>query len=219
MKLVDARQIAALVPMARLLESLGFVVNERTRRAPCLLHSGSNPTAFAWREDGRWHCFSCGMGGDRIALVRAVRRCSFREAIEYLAALAGVEHSPQNIPRAEIERARLALQSLRRDAETLVVLEHVSWRMVQDEVLRLEAICRNTGRRLEALHRGEPERWSGETEYAWHALVMVCQQMPRAAAAYNVASFAPHRDRLAFAVDSKERERLIEEALERGICG
>ena len=70
----NMRQIADLVPMVLLLETLGFVVNERTRRAPCLLHSGSNPTAFAWREDGRWHCFSCDMGGDRIALVREVRR-------------------------------------------------------------------------------------------------------------------------------------------------
>ena len=83
-EVTETRQIAALVAMPRLLAELGFAVNERTRRAPCLLHSGSNPTAFAWREDGRWHCFSCGEGGDRIALVRAARRCSFREAVEFL---------------------------------------------------------------------------------------------------------------------------------------
>jgi hypothetical protein len=59
------REIATLVSVPELLRNLGFEVNERARRARCLLHSGSNPTAFAWREDGRWHCFVCGKGGDR----------------------------------------------------------------------------------------------------------------------------------------------------------
>lgn len=34
----NVREIAALVPMARLLETLGFEANERTRRCTCILH-------------------------------------------------------------------------------------------------------------------------------------------------------------------------------------
>src|SRR5712691_2912375 len=93
----DAREIAVLVPTAQLLAALGFDVNERTRRCACILHGGANPTAFSWREDGRWHCFSCGRGGDRIALVRAVCGCSFREAVTFLAQLAGVEYRVQKL--------------------------------------------------------------------------------------------------------------------------
>jgi hypothetical protein len=50
--------ISALVAMPHLLAALGFAVNERTRRCACLLHGGRNPSAFSWRYDGRWCCFS-----------------------------------------------------------------------------------------------------------------------------------------------------------------
>ena len=216
MSLTDAREVAALVPMVRLLESFGFVVNERTRRAPCLLHSGSNPAAFAWREDGRWHCFGCGRGGDRITLVREARRCSFREAVEFLAILAGVEYKPGILSHETIERQKRLRERETAEADSLLAQEFAAWRTAQDVVLQLEAIRRNAGRRLDVLRRGEPERWSGETEYAWEALATVYWQMPRAASAYNVISFAPATDRFAFAIDAEAREKLINEALECG---
>src|SRR5579872_2375840 len=100
-----AREIAALVAMPRLLTALGFAVGERTHRCSCILHGGSNPTAFAWTDAGLWKCHSCGAGGDKIALVRAVRQCRFREAVEVLAALAGVEYL--NAPLAPEAQARL----------------------------------------------------------------------------------------------------------------
>ena len=212
----DERQIAASVPMNRLLESLGFVVNERTKRSPCLLHSGSNPTAFSWTESGLFRCHSCGRGGDRIALVREVKQCSFREAVAYLAALAGVEYRSDGLSRAEVEEAQRKRQSLRNDAETLLSVEHLTWRKAQDVVLQLEVIRRCAGRRLNALNSGAGERWPGEGEFAWEALAEVYRQMPRAVAAYNVISFAPHKDRLTFALDAQARDRLTEEASERG---
>jgi hypothetical protein len=62
--LADPRQIAALVPMRRLLDSLGFTVNERTRRCACLVPGGANSSAFSWSEEGLWKRFSGGAGGD-----------------------------------------------------------------------------------------------------------------------------------------------------------
>jgi phage/plasmid primase-like uncharacterized protein len=130
------REIATLVSVPELLRNLGFEVNERARRARCLLHSGSNPTAFAWREDGRWHCFVCGKGGDRIALVIAVRQCSFRDAVAYLAQLAGVEFRARSVSRREIEHR----QQRRERAE------RAAWR-IADEIGRLR------GYYTDALHR------------------------------------------------------------------
>lgn len=124
--------------MTLLLETLGFAVDERTRRAPCRLHCGSNPTAFSWREDGCWHCHSCGEGGDRISLVRSARRCSFRESVEFLAGLAGVDFRSRRVSRQEIAQA----QRLRHRAES------AAWR-IADEIGRLRRYY------TDGLHRAE----------------------------------------------------------------
>ena len=215
-RLADAREIAGVIPMPSLLSALGFAANERTRRASCIIqshaHTGSNPTSFSWRDDGRWFCFSRNEGGDRITLVLAVKQCSFREALVYLAGIAGVPLEQNQQSEVETKDAQRERQSLRRDAETLLEIERASWLEAQDVVLQLEAIRRNAGRRLD----GGIERWPGETELAWQALAEVYRQMPRAAAAYNVISFASRKDRLAFAVDPQARERLINDALEDG---
>ena len=80
-------------------------------------------------------------------------------------------------------------------------------------MLQLEAIRRNAGKRLQAIHRGEQERWTGETDLAWEALAEVYRQLPRAVAAYNAISFAPAEDRFAFAIDAETRRTLVDEAL------
>jgi len=96
--------VAELVPMSELLGALGFTVSTRTRRCPCILHGGSNPSAFSWRDDGRWYCHSCGAGGDRIALVRGVRQCGFHDAVRLLAELASAEQRAQRILCADVAR-------------------------------------------------------------------------------------------------------------------
>jgi hypothetical protein len=134
----DARKVAALVPPPLLLSALGFQVSERTRRCACILHGGSNRTAFSWHGDGRWHCFSCGAGGDRIALVMQVRKCSFREAIEFMATLAGVEFRAQRVSRREI------VQTYQRRERA----ERAAWR-IADATGRLRRYY------ADALHRAE----------------------------------------------------------------
>jgi hypothetical protein len=56
-----AREIAAHVPIPRLLATLGFAVNERTKRCACLMRSGLNRTAFAWTDSGLCKGYSCGV--------------------------------------------------------------------------------------------------------------------------------------------------------------
>jgi hypothetical protein len=213
---VTAREIAMLVAMPRLLAALGFEVNERTRRAPCPLHSGSNPSAFSWREDGRWRCFSCERGGDRIALVQLSMQCGFRAAVEFLAALADVEFRPGSLSREALQYQKQTREREEAEAAALVALEFTAWREARDVVLRLEALRRNVTNRLEELQAGKTERWIGEADSAWDELAEVSRQLPRAAAAICVISFGPARARFGFALDRTVREQLTDEALERG---
>jgi hypothetical protein len=162
--LADAREVAALVGMPELLRALGFDVNARTRRCPCVLHGGENPSAFSWREDGLWRCHSCGAGGDRIALVRAVRECGFREAVRFLAGLAGVEYRGRRVSREEVaqiyaqrERARVAAWAVR-DAVVLLVGRHAR------ALCLVERLQRTVGERLEIQGEGE------QSEALWEIL-------------------------------------------------
>jgi phage/plasmid primase-like uncharacterized protein len=214
--LLNARDVVARVSMPEVLRALNIVCNARTRRAPCVIHSGSNSSAFVWRDSGLWHCHSCGRGGDKIALVREVRQCSFREAVEFLAALAGVEYRHGLVSRGTLERQNRHRERETAEADSLLAREFVAWCEARDLVLQLEAIRRNAGKRLQAMHRGAQERWAGEMDLAWEALAEVYRQLPRAAAAYNVISFAAAEDRFAFAMDTEARGKLLEEALDRG---
>jgi hypothetical protein len=208
--------VAGLVEMPVLLRALGFDLNQRTRRAPCILHTGSNPTAFSWTDDGRWHCFSCERGGDKIALVRAVRSCSFPEAVDFLASLAGVEYSPSPVSAHEFERARVARVQARRNARTLVDAEFSVWRDARDNLLSLVALRRNAGARLLAIAGGATPRFPGEAEIAWEVLKIVADGMARADTAYCLVSFAAPIERYAFILHPERREEMIEAALERG---
>jgi CHC2 zinc finger len=200
----DPRQIAGLVPMARLLEALGFAVNERARRAPCRLHSGSNPTAFSWREDGRWHCHSCGAGGDRIALVRTTHGCSFREAVEFLAALAGVKFRPTRLSQREIA------QGLRRREQT----EQAAWQ-IADETARLRRYYTDALHRAERLQErigNEILRSSSEAtrETAWGRLARIVPAHTFYFAAWNFVWDAKPDTIVRFVLaPSAERRRFI----------
>jgi len=150
--------------MGHLLEFVGFEVNERMRRCACILHGGSNPTAFSWTEGGLWRCHSCGQGGDRITLVRTIKHCSFSEAICFLAELAGVEYRREVRSNTAVEQAKHDWQSLRSDAELLISAYKKAWREAQNTILQLERIRRSAGNRLDAIHRGAKERWLCEAE-------------------------------------------------------
>jgi hypothetical protein len=72
-----------------LLLSLGFEkVNETIQRASCLLHAGSNGSSFSWNENS-FFCFACNNKGDKIDLIRQVKHCTFKDAVNYLSTLTG----------------------------------------------------------------------------------------------------------------------------------
>jgi len=213
----DARQIAALVPMVVLLAALGFTVNPHTRRCACILHGGNNPTALSWTVDsGLWRCHSCGAGGDRIALVRAVRQCSFREAVEFLAGIVGVEYHAGKLSRTEFERARQQREAELATARLLVDAEQTVLQETRETVWALNDLRRNVSRRLNELENGKPERWPGETDWAWEVLRFVYGAIARVDTAYCIAALSAPIERAAFALHPEQREAMIQAALEHG---
>jgi hypothetical protein len=158
---LSAQEVASLVSMPALLAHLGIVVNERTRRSQCILCGARNSTTFSWREDGRWHCFRCGAGGDKIALVRGVLKCGFREAMQVLSELGGVADPD------DVERRGPNLQENRRRLQLDAEIEHFEcWR--QTHIRRLTSIYRSLSSRAALAHR-ILLRYPDE-ELAWRAL-------------------------------------------------
>jgi CHC2 zinc finger len=201
------RDIAVLVSMSQLLHALGFEANERTRRCACILHGGSNRSAFSWTETGLWKCHSCGAGGDRIALVRAVRGCTFAEAVGFLAKLADIEVEQSKSSRADNERMQRERQAEERLARLLANAE---------QGLLLELIAE-----LDSLHRLRrvASEWlaSGrKPELCWDALRFVADTLPRTDTAYCIAAFAAGVERAKFALHQVLRPAMIDAALERG---
>jgi len=83
------QQLKDEVDGEQLLETLGAVNIKKTGRrfiTYCLSpdHKDRNPS-FAYREDRHtFRCYSCGVSGDCIELVKLVKGCTFREALNFL---------------------------------------------------------------------------------------------------------------------------------------
>ena len=80
-----------------LLESLGFIITRETTkelRSTCIIHGGDNKSAFRFNKERRsWVCFThkCNeiFGNDIIALIKAINKVNFEEAVAYLKQLVG----------------------------------------------------------------------------------------------------------------------------------
>lgn len=212
------REIAALVPMPELLAALGIPVHTRTHRAPCMLHGGSNPTAFSWRDDGRWHCFSCDSGGDRIDLVRAARECSFPEALGFLAEMAGVKlnRGTSGQRRYELDAERLERDRVQAAADRLRDAELQLELACCARLRRAELIRGYAEGRLKAIHNGTAERFPGEADIYWQLLAMAHDRIRMLTAAYTVIGFADHKTRKRFVLRPRDREQMISAALNEG---
>lgn len=96
-----------------LLESLGFKITRETTkelRGPCIIHGGDNTTAFRFNKEKKsWLCFShkChdSYGSDIISLIRAVLKCDFLKAVDYLRGMTG-EVSNESYYRLKTKQER-----------------------------------------------------------------------------------------------------------------
>lgn len=90
--------IKQLVDPMLVISSLGIPIVRQQgshARGPCPIHGGDNKSAFSINLDtGNWRCFSheCHTGySDIIGLVQLARRCNFKDSIEFIAALMGID--------------------------------------------------------------------------------------------------------------------------------
>ncbi|WP_048863476.1 CHC2 zinc finger domain-containing protein, partial [Acidisphaera rubrifaciens] len=86
----------------------------RQWKACCPFHGEKTPSFYIY-EDG-YHCFGCGAHGDAISFVMQTQGATFIEAVEQLAAEAGMDVPKPSPAAAEAERTRHALTDVLEEA-------------------------------------------------------------------------------------------------------
>ncbi len=100
-------ELKARVPLATLVgRHARLIRNGRNHKACCPFHGEKTPSFHVY-EDGHYHCFGCGAHGDVISFQMAIANMSFPDAIESLAAEAGLE-VPRPDPETREREARAA---------------------------------------------------------------------------------------------------------------
>ncbi len=209
-----AEDIAALVSIRQAFDVLDIRIRG-SKRADCPLCEGGSIGTMSC-TDKLWHCFRCGRGGDVFTLVEQVRNCSFREALNFVASIAGVELANSTEVRRELAEAKKKAQRVKTATKKLQSLERDLLLTTREEVLSLHKLRRDAGARLAALRRGAKPRFLGESELAWSALALVAGQELRAVATYTFLAFASPADQAHFALNPRERERMVDAVLTTG---
>jgi len=83
----------------------------KTYKACCPFHKEKTPSFTCNSDKGFFYCFGCQTGGDIFDFVMKMENIPFNEALEKLAAMAGVEYQPQRPLTAE-ENRRATLYKL-----------------------------------------------------------------------------------------------------------
>ncbi len=90
----DVEMVKARVDIVSLISRYLTLTKSGTRyKGHCPFHKDDTPSFYVDPEKGLWHCFGCGEGGDLFAFLMKIERISFPEALERLAAEAGVKLS------------------------------------------------------------------------------------------------------------------------------
>ena len=83
----------------------------RNHKACCPFHAEKTPSFIVSQDRQTFHCFGCGAGGNAISFVMRIERASFPEAVEILAARAGLE-----VPRQGFSKGADAFKAALFDA-------------------------------------------------------------------------------------------------------
>src|SRR5271156_441133 len=97
---------------------LAAVIGRRVRLARsgrqwkgcCPFHGEKTPSFYVY--DDHYHCFGCGVHGDAIGFVMQSQGAGFMEAVEQLAAEAGMDVPKPTPEAAEAERRRLDVHAV-----------------------------------------------------------------------------------------------------------
>ncbi|MBN8905213.1 MAG: DNA primase, partial [Rhodospirillales bacterium] len=114
---------AAFLDELRARTPLSAVIGRRVRltrsgrqwKGCCPFHGEKTPSFYVYED--HYHCFGCGAHGDAIAFVMQSQGAGFTEAVEQLAAEAGLQVPKPTPEAAEAERRRHTLHSVLEAAE------------------------------------------------------------------------------------------------------
>ncbi|WP_298284303.1 DNA primase [Acidocella sp.] len=126
----------------------------RERKGCCPFHGEKTPSFYVY--DDHYHCFGCGEHGDAITFVMKTTGGSFMEAVEELAAQAGLEVPKPSPQAAEMERRRADLA----DVLAMAAGAYARWLYEPQGREALEYL-RRRGLRDETIKR-HGLGWSGE---------------------------------------------------------
>ena len=208
---LDAQQVRRMVSVRQVLAAVGAKITS-DKRAACPLCRGSARLTLAY-TDSVWYCHRCGKGGDVFRLVEEVEGSGFREALTFVAGLAGIsagesqsESSRRNMRERIAERARA-----QRAAETLAAAERPLRIQYRNEIHKLDEVERLTSRRLEnALQR------SPAPEQLWRQLQASVELRWAVVAGYSVLAFGSIEERARFVTRPWERHAIIKQVLQSG---
>ncbi|MGI3776258.1 MAG: DNA primase [Janthinobacterium lividum] len=104
-------ELRARTPMSALVSRrVKLARSGRQWKGCCPFHGEKSPSFYVY-EDG-YHCFGCGAHGDAISFVMQTQGAGFMEAVQSLAAEAGLEVPKATPEAAEAERRRLDLHGV-----------------------------------------------------------------------------------------------------------
>ncbi len=100
----------------------------------CPFHGEKTPSFYVVPDKKMFHCFGCGVSGDAIKFVMQLESMSFREAVERLAADAGVDLTPPDPEEQQRSQRRAQLAEVNEKA--CIFYERVLWEHPKGEVAR-----------------------------------------------------------------------------------
>jgi DNA primase len=89
----------------------------RRLKARCPFHAEKTPSFYVNPEEGFWHCFGCGAGGDVFSFLMKIENLTFPEAAERVARQVGLEWRGAPADAAKTERRKLQQRALDLAAE------------------------------------------------------------------------------------------------------
>ncbi len=100
----------------------------------CPFHGEKTPSFYVVPDKKLFHCFGCGVSGDAIKFVMQSEGRSFREAVEQLAAEAGVDLTPPDPEEARRSARRASLAEVNEKACSFY--ERILWEHRHGEIAR-----------------------------------------------------------------------------------
>jgi hypothetical protein len=189
-----------MVPIRRALSHFGWQIRSRGR-ADCGLCRGTSKGTVSFTER-LWHCHRCHAGGDVFELVCSVSKCDFREALRYVAEVAGVNLAMSRRPEVQRQIAENHRQQARIGSAADILAE-------MERALRLD--CREriqlVEHHLDALSAART--WS---ERDWLIAAGCYDILQSNLAAYTVLAFGAIADRSRYILQPECR-REIEAAI------